>query len=67
MPKTLDEIERDIRQLSPEQLSEFRAWFEEFDAAAWDGQIEQDASNGKLDTLACAALAEHKIGRSKSL
>lgn len=42
-------IERAIEALPPSELSEFRRWFAEFDAAAWDQQIEQDAVSGKLD------------------
>lgn len=67
MSKSLEEIEQDIAQLSPAQLAEFRAWFEEFDADAWDLQIESDVNSGKLDQLAEDALAEHKSGRTKLL
>jgi len=33
-----EEIEAAIQQLSPDQMAVFRAWFAEFDAAAWDRQ-----------------------------
>ena len=33
--------------------------FAEFDAAAWDAQIEADAAAGKLDAFAAEALAEY--------
>ena len=46
------EIERAIEQLSSEELAKFRRWFLEFDAAAWDAQIEADAAAGKFDALA---------------
>ena len=39
---TLSEIEQAVRELSPEELRAFRAWFTEHDAAAWDRQIETD-------------------------
>jgi hypothetical protein len=52
---TIQEIEQAIKELSPEELTRFRAWFEEFDAKAWDGQIERDAKSGKLDKLATQA------------
>jgi hypothetical protein len=46
-------------------LAEFRRWFADFDAAAWDGQIEQDAAAGKLDRLASEALADFKSGPAR--
>lgn len=48
----VENIERDIVDLSPAELAAFRHWFREFDAKAWDRQIEEDALAGKLDTLA---------------
>jgi hypothetical protein len=53
-------IERTVEQLSPDELAKFRRWFLEFDAAAWDAQIEADAAAGKFDALADEALAEVK-------
>jgi hypothetical protein len=60
MSKPVEDIEQEVARLTPDQLAQFRAWFEEFDADAWDRQIEQDASAGKLDSLAQGALSEHK-------
>ena len=45
---TVVEIEQAVRQLSPEELAAFRAWFAEFDAAAWDLEFEQDVRAGAL-------------------
>ena len=67
MTKPVEQIEDDIRQLPPEQLRQFRAWFDEFDAHAWDEQIEGDIRAGKLDSMADAALKDHAAGRSKTL
>jgi hypothetical protein len=64
---TITEIERAVKQLSPEELAKFREWFAEFDAAAWDRQIEQDAAAGKLDALAEEALDDLRKGRCKEL
>lgn len=52
------EIEQAIQSLSSEALAEFRNWFAEYDADAWDRQIEQDAKAGKLDAIAQVAVAE---------
>ena len=35
----IEKLERDVATLSNEELSEFRRWFAEFDAAAWDRQF----------------------------
>lgn len=67
MSKSVEDIEQEIADLTPEQLAQFRAWFQEFDADAWDRQIEQDAITGKLDRLAEEALVEHKAGGSRPL
>jgi hypothetical protein len=48
-------------------LAAFRAWFEAFDAARFDERIEQDATNGRLDRLAEAAVLAHRKGRSREL
>jgi hypothetical protein len=52
------EIEKAISSLSEEELAAFRRWFQEFDAAAWDRQIERDAAEGRLDALAEEALSD---------
>lgn len=67
MEKSVEDIEEAIEQLPLDQLEKFRAWYEKFDANAWDKQIEQDIVNGKLDQLAEAAIADHRAGRSKKL
>ena len=49
------ELEQTVEELSPDELATFRSWFIEFDAAAWDRQIEIDSEAGKLDGLAQSA------------
>jgi hypothetical protein len=48
---TVKEIEKAVEHLPPEGLSQFRKWFEDFEAAAWDQQLEADAKSGRLDLL----------------
>jgi hypothetical protein len=60
---TVENIEREIQKLSPAELAAFRKCFSEFDAAAWDRQIEEDIRTGKLDALANAALKAFEAGR----
>jgi hypothetical protein len=64
---TVQDIENAIRQLSPEDLAAFRAWFAEFDAAVWDRQLEADVAAGRLDQLAEEALQEFRAGRCTDL
>ena len=63
----LAKIEQQVRELSPEELSEFREWFADYDADAWDRQFEADVNAGKLDALAERALRAHAAGQSRKL
>lgn len=63
----LEKIEKYIQRLSQEELRAFREWFAEFDARAWDRQIESDSKSGKLDALVAEAVAEHKTGSTREL
>ncbi len=64
---TVQDIEKAVAQLPPEELAAFRAWFEAFDAARFDEKIARDAASGRLDRLADEALADHRRGRSREL
>ena len=64
---SISEIEQAVTQLPPDDLTRFRAWFEEFDAKAWDEQFEQDASSGKLDKFANKANSDFRAGKAKEL
>jgi hypothetical protein len=64
---TLEDIERAVSELPPEQLARFRAWFEEFEATRFDQRIERDAKAGQLDRLAEQALSDFRAGRIREL
>jgi hypothetical protein len=64
---SLREVENAVRQLSPEELAAFRAWFARFDAEAWDRQFEEDAAAGRLGQLADEAIQDLRTGRCKDL
>ena len=64
---SVEEIEKAVTELAPDQLARFRAWFEEFEAARFDERIERDAKSGRLDRLAKAALADFGAGRTREL
>lgn len=61
----IEMLKQNVRQLSPSELSAFRAWFINFDAIEWDHQMETDSETGKLDRLAQSALQEHRAGKTK--
>lgn len=63
----IEQIEREIQELTPEELAVFRKWFLEFDAVVWDRQIKKDARAGRLDTLADKAIKDFKSGRCSEL
>jgi hypothetical protein len=63
----VENLEDQVKGLNPQELREFRDWFARFDAEVWDEQIETDARNGKLRSLADRALRDHKSGRSSRL
>jgi hypothetical protein len=63
----VEKIENEVRALSSEELAAFRMWFREFDAEAWDREIEADAHAGKLDALADRALSDHRAGNTTPL
>ena len=64
---TVHEIEEAISKLSRHELSAFRDWFSEFDAAAWDRQFEEDVTAGRLDSLADEAIRDSREGRCRDL
>jgi hypothetical protein len=63
----VEQIERRIQGLSPEDLAQFRSWFLEFDARIWDQQIESDSQSGRLNGLVAEALADYKAGKAREL
>jgi len=61
------QIEQQVRELSSQELTEFREWFAQYDAEAWDRQFEADVKAGKLDAMAERALRAHAAGQSTKL
>jgi hypothetical protein len=56
----VNSLEKAVEALDPSALAEFRRWFAEFDAAAWDRQLEADATAGKLDALLAEAEDDYR-------
>ena len=63
----IEEIEKAVSQLPPDDLARFRSWFEEFEATRFDRKIEQDAASGRLDRLAEQAVADYRQGRAREI
>jgi len=64
---TIEDLEKAVAKLPPDELAKFRDWFAAFDAARFDEKIERDAKTSKLDRLAEQALADHAQGRTRAL
>lgn len=63
----LEKLETDVAALSPDELADFRQWFDAFAADRWDAAIERDVRTGALDALAETALADFTAGRTRPL
>jgi hypothetical protein len=60
---TVEEIERAIEQLPPQEWSRLSRWFAERDNALWDHQMAEDSASRKLDFLFKEAAEERKAGQ----
>ena len=47
----IEKLEENVRNLSPEEFSQFREWFYELENERWDQEIEMDFEAGKFDRL----------------
>jgi hypothetical protein len=63
---TVKEIEEAVLRLSTAELAAFRQWFAEFDAEAWDRQLEADVAAGRLESLGDEAIEDLRAGRCTS-
>lgn len=63
----LEQIEDQIRQLSPQDRATLRDWILDLDAEVWDEKIDADARSGKLAALAADALSDHAAGKTREL
>jgi hypothetical protein len=63
----LERLQREISEMTPEELAAFDAWYLAFEADAWDRRIERDAESGALDDLAQRAVEAHRSGRTRPL
>jgi cystathionine beta-lyase family protein involved in aluminum resistance len=59
---SVSELEAAVKELSPEELVHFNAWYQEFVEQTWDKRIATDAAAGKLEFLQHEAAAERQAG-----
>ena len=64
---SITEIEAAITQLPRREFAELIAWLREYEAAAWDRQIEEDLAAGRLDQLLADAEKEYQAGLARPL
>ena len=63
----LERIEKDVKDLSEEDLAKFRSWFLDFDWQIWDAKIERDLDAGNLDRLIAEARADYEAGKAREI
>ena len=64
---SVDQIEKAILELPPQELRKLSAWIAELDQERWDDQLAQDVAAGKLDHLAEEAIRDFQAGRFRTL
>ena len=64
---TVQEIERAIAALTPQQLAELYAWLDQYDTQPIDARLKADLDAGRIDERITRALADHKAGNTKPL
>ena len=67
MDSSLQDIERAIDALTPHQREELSLWLDRQYPQPIDEQLEADLQAGRLDDRINRALADDKVGRTRSL
>ncbi len=65
--ETVEEIERAIDTLTPQQLEELYAWLDRRHTPLVDTQLKADLDAGRIDDRIHRALADHKAGNTQPL
>ena len=64
---TVQEIERAIDALTPQQIEELYVWLDQRHPQPIDAQLKADLDAGRIDDRINRALADHKAGNTQSL
>ena len=67
MDSSLQDIERAIDALTPQQREELSLWLDRQHPQAIDGQLEADLQSGRLDDRINRAVADHQAERTRVL
>ena len=59
----VEEIEKAIDCLSPDELQRFVQWFHRREQKRWDEQLDRDSASGRLDFLFEEAERERREGK----
>lgn len=63
----VQDIEKEIQQLRPEQLQELAVWFDEYRSVLWDEKIERDLNTGRLDNMMLKAQNAYSNSRFREI
>ena len=64
---TVQEIERAIDALTPQQMDEMYVWLDQRHQQPIDAQLKADLDAGRIDDRIHRALADHKAGNTQLL
>jgi hypothetical protein len=64
---TVQEIERAIDALTPQQMEELYVWLDQRHPQPIDAQLKADLDAGRIDNRINRALADHKAGDTQPL
>lgn len=64
---SVEQLEKAIAELPPDEFARLASWFAEFEAERWDRQIEDDQRSGRLDSVIQRVRDDIAAGRSKPL
>ncbi|MDQ6707146.1 MAG: hypothetical protein M3Z85_14370 [Acidobacteriota bacterium] len=64
---TVQEIERAIDALTPQQVEELYDWLDQHHPQPIDAQLKADLDGGRIDNRVNRALADHRAGNTQSL
>jgi len=64
---TVQEIERAIDALTPQQMEELYVWLDQRHPQPIDAQLKADLDAGRIDNRINRALADHKAGNTQPI
>jgi len=64
---TVQEIERAIDSLTPEQREELFAWLDQHHSEPIDARLKADLEAGRIDNRIRRAVADHQSGKTRVL